>query len=195
MFNTQHGHTSFPDASECRVIYVGVCCSGIPAWCWCVLGVCPLLLVDGEQWAHVYACKYMHVYYICVLYVHMHSTWILPTRMHTHTKMHTHAHPTYIWEQLHSTGTSDDFRFSCPANFAAFFFLPLPRPTGGAKQGVADNFALRLLLLFDQLREVASSRRSDLPDDDPVSTLELIIFFLGSVQTQIQHMQVSLLES
>lgn len=66
---------------------------------------------------------------------------------------------------------------------------------GGAKQGVADNFALRLLLLFDQLREVASSRRSDLPDDDPVSTLELIIFFLGSVQTQIQHMQVSLLES
>lgn len=66
---------------------------------------------------------------------------------------------------------------------------------GGAKQGVADNFALRLLLLFDQLREVASGRRSELPDDDPVSTLELIIFFLGSVQTQIQHMQVSLLES
>jgi hypothetical protein len=108
--------------------------------------------------------------------------------------MHTHAHPTYIWEQLYSTGTSDYFRFSCPASFAAFFFS-LYHALGGAKQGVADNFALRLLLLFDQLREVASSRRSDLPDDDPVSTLELIIFFLGSVQTQIQHMQVSLLES
>eukprot|EP00438_Fugacium_kawagutii_P008398 Skav234444 [mRNA] locus=scaffold1647:40426:54035:+ [translate_table: standard] len=38
---------------------------------------------------------------------------------------------------------------------------------GGAKQGVADNFAFRLLLLFDQLREVAAARRSDLPDDDP----------------------------
>ena len=75
------------------------------------------------------------------------------------------------------------------------FFFSLYHALGGAKQGVADNFALRLLLLFDQLREVASSRRSDLPDDDPVSTLELIIFFLGSVQTQIQHMQVSLLES
>lgn len=76
--------------------------------------------------------------------------------------------------------------------------LSLPPVTalepGGAKQGVADNFALRLLLLFDQLREVAANRRSDLPDDDPVATLELIIFFLGSVQTQIQHMQVSLLE-
>ena len=120
-FNTQHGHTSFPDASECRVIYVGVCCSGIPAWCWCVLGVCPLLLVDGEQWAHVYACKYLHVYYmyICIL-----PGFCLPGC--THTKMHTHAHPTYIWEQLYSTGTSDYFRFSCPASFA-FFFLPLPR--------------------------------------------------------------------
>lgn len=69
-----------------------------------------------------------------------------------------------------------------------------PCGSGGAKQGVADHFALRLLLLFDQLREVAATRRSDLPDDDPVSTLELIIFFLGSVQTQIQHMQLILLE-
>ncbi|CAK9062378.1 unnamed protein product [Durusdinium trenchii] len=65
---------------------------------------------------------------------------------------------------------------------------------GSAKQGVADNFALRLLLLFDKLRELASARRGAVPDDDPFSTLELIIFFLSSVQTQIQHMQVSLLE-
>ena len=64
----------------------------------------------------------------------------------------------------------------------------------GAKQGVADNFALRLLLLFDKLRELASARRGAVPDDDPFSTLELIIFFLSSVQTQMQLMQVSLLE-
>ena len=63
-----------------------------------------------------------------------------------------------------------------------------------AKQEVAENFALRLLLLFDQLREWASTRRGELPENDPFSTLELMIFFLGSVQTQVQQMQVSLLE-
>ena len=138
------------------------------------------------------ACIRMQVH-ACVLYVHMHSTWILPTRMHTHKD----AHPCTPNIHMGTTVFYRNFRLFqifLPGQFRLFFFS-LYHALGGAKQGVADNFALRLLLLFDQLREVASSRRSDLPDDDPVSTLELIIFFLGSVQTQIQHMQVSLLES
>ncbi|OLP84112.1 hypothetical protein AK812_SmicGene35049 [Symbiodinium microadriaticum] len=76
--------------------------------------------------------------------------------------------------------------------------LALPPVTalekGGAKDGAADASALRLLLMFEKLREAASSRRADLPENDAFSTLELIIFFLSSVQTQIQQMQLSLLE-
>ncbi|CAJ1334987.1 unnamed protein product [Effrenium voratum] len=81
---------------------------------------------------------------------------------------------------------------------APVIHLPLPPVTslekGGAKEGVADSFALRLLLIFDRLREAAAMRRNNLPESDAMSTLELMIFFLGSVQTQIQHMQVNLLE-
>ena len=153
-----------------------------------------MLLVDGEQWAHAYSCKYM--IYMHVLYVHVHYRDYPPTQMRAHT--HTHAHPTHISEQLHSTGTSD-FLACQFRNLALNPTLPgtlrIISPQVVRSRALADNFALRLLLLFDQLREVASSRRSELPDDDPVATLELIIFFLGSVQTQIQHMQVSLLES
>jgi len=140
------------------------------------------------------ACIRMQVH-ACVLYVHMHSTWILPTRMDTHTQRCTPMHTQHTYGNnciLQELQIISDF-LARPVSPP--FFFSLYHALGGAKQGVADNFALRLLLLFDQLREVASSRRSDLPDDDPVSTLELIIFFLGSVQTQIQHMQVSLLES
>ena len=123
LFNTQHGHTSFPDASECRVIYVGVCCSGIPTWCWCVLGVCPLLLVDGEQWAHVYACKYMHVYYmyICIL-----PGFCLPGWTHTHKD----AHPCTPNIHMGTTVFYRNFRLFqifLPGQFRRLFFLPLPR--------------------------------------------------------------------
>ncbi|CAE8593976.1 unnamed protein product [Polarella glacialis] len=64
-------------------------------------------------------------------------------------------------------------------------------PEEGA--GAADNSSLRLLLLFENLRKTAETRRGDLPQTDALSMVELLIFLLGSVQTQIQHMQLSLL--
>eukprot|EP00930_Biecheleria_cincta_P047317 TRINITY_DN3277_c0_g1_i1.p1 TRINITY_DN3277_c0_g1~~TRINITY_DN3277_c0_g1_i1.p1 ORF type:complete len:1303 (+),score=233.42 TRINITY_DN3277_c0_g1_i1:77-3985(+) len=76
--------------------------------------------------------------------------------------------------------------------------LALPPVTdlekSGAKEGVADSSALRLLLIFENLRKEAIARRGDLPERDASSTLELVIFLIASVQTQIQHMQLSILQ-
>ena len=146
---------------------------------------CWWMVSNGRMYTHASTCMCIictYAFYLDSAYPDAHTQRCTP--MHT---QHTYGNNCILQElQIIS-----DFL----ARLVSPFFFSLYHALGGAKQGVADNFALRLLLLFDQLREVASSRRSDLPDDDPVSTLELIIFFLGSVQTQIQHMQVSLLES
>ena len=202
LFNT------FSDASR---TYVGVSCSGIlpdevavfsesVRCCWWMVSSHRCMYTHGSTY---YMCVYIYIHNIYTHNIYIHNIYIyMYTRAyafyqgsaypyaHAHTHTHTHAHN--CTPNIGTTAFYRNFRFKIALPISFFFYFYC---LGGAKQGVADNFVLRLLLLFDQLREVASGRRSELPDDDPVSTLELIIFFLGSVQTQIQHMQVSLLES
>eukprot|EP00930_Biecheleria_cincta_P084134 TRINITY_DN73625_c0_g1_i1.p1 TRINITY_DN73625_c0_g1~~TRINITY_DN73625_c0_g1_i1.p1 ORF type:complete len:1111 (-),score=203.10 TRINITY_DN73625_c0_g1_i1:61-3219(-) len=64
----------------------------------------------------------------------------------------------------------------------------------GAKQGVADNSPLRLLLMFESMRKAVLEHRGDIPQNDPLTLVEVVIFFLGSVISELQKMQVCLLE-
>jgi len=74
---------------------------------------------------------------------------------------------------------------------------PLPvtqQKTGNKMMQADDNSQVGLLALFQNLRKAAISQRGDLPQTDTLTLVEVMIFLLSSAQSEVQKLQLALLE-